>query len=323
MEDPETLQSQGPDALTVRRALNDYLREHVRENVADQGRQRTCVDHLIAFGGDDKLSSVDIPWTRAYARARREGKIGGGKRRENKVGTDATIRRELHVLVAAANHEKRWKRMTGEITVELPAEEQRGAHEVPYFERDVLAAIFAAAEAQVRACLHQLDEDLGGPDEAAAQAAYDYALELEHWIKLTYYTGSRGMAVARLHAEQIRLGNRTINLQKPGQRTTKKRRPIVPIFDEILPICVQRVAKHPTGPIFRTVKFYRPFMRLCRSLDLPEPHHPHMLRHSRATHLLQDGKKLYPVAGLLGDTLKTTETIYGHHSPEELMRDLQ
>jgi integrase len=39
---------------------------------------------------------------------------------------------------------------------------------------------------------------------------------------------------------------------------------------------------------------------------------PHVIRHTRATHMLQDGVDIYAVAKLLGDTIRTVETIYGH-----------
>ncbi len=45
---------------------------------------------------------------------------------------------------------------------------------------------------------------------------------------------------------------------------------------------------------------------------------PHVLRHTRATHLLQDRKSPWAVANLLGDTVKTVLDVYGHHCPDFL-----
>ena len=52
--------------------------------------------------------------------------------------------------------------------------------------------------------------------------------------------------------------------------------------------------------------------------DLGVEGHPHLLRHSRATHMLMDGDSPYKVAKLLGDTLATVERVYGHSDPEFL-----
>jgi integrase len=40
--------------------------------------------------------------------------------------------------------------------------------------------------------------------------------------------------------------------------------------------------------------------------------HPHRLRHSYATHLLEDGVPIHHVAELLGDTVATVEGTYSH-----------
>ena len=66
----------------------------------------------------------------------------------------------------------------------------------------------------------------------------------------------------------------------------------------------------------KPAKFYQPFQALMRSLNMPEKAFPHILRHSRATHLLQDGVSIYEVAKLLGDTIATVERVYGHHAPD-------
>ena len=141
-------------------------------------------------------------------------------------------------------------------------------------------------------------------------------------MRITYYVAARRRSVEDLLGSQVNLFRRQIVLATPGKTRTKKRQPIVPIFDEIVPDIAALVAENPLGRLFTCSSFYRPFMALCRSLDLPEPHHPHMLRHSRATHLLQDGKQIWDVAGLLGDTVVTVQNTYGHHSPNELRAKL-
>ena len=65
-------------------------------------------------------------------------------------------------------------------------------------------------------------------------------------------------------------------------------------------------------------KMYRPFRELMEGLGLPQKANPHVMRHSRATHLLLAGVPLYDVAKLLGDTVATVERVYGHHSPDYL-----
>lgn len=292
MEDPSTLQSQGPQALTVERALNDYLREHVATKVTDKYRQQKAADHLIAFFGNEPISDIDIPSSRRYVQARLAGTVGGGKHRKSGIGALSTIRREMGVLTAAANHARKWKRLTVMPIVERPIEEQHDEGQ-PYFDADVVVRLISTATG-----------------------------ELRHFIKLAYYTGARRASIEELTAEQCRLFNRQIILATPGKARTKKRQPIVPIFDEIVPDVAALLDVRPNGRLFNGADFYGRFMNLCRSMDLPEPHHPHMLRHSRATHLLQAGKDIWDVAKLLGDTVAQVEKTYGHHSPDMLRKKL-
>jgi integrase len=68
--------------------------------------------------------------------------------------------------------------------------------------------------------------------------------------------------------------------------------------------------------------FYTPFNRHLKRLGLAAKGFPHILRHTRATHLLQAGVPIYDVAKLLGDTIATVERVYGHHSCESLGKKL-
>lgn len=278
------------EGLTVAVALDQYILEHVRRNCADGGRQEIIAEHLIAFFGGTLLSDIDIPMSRAYAAARRAGEIGGGGRKKTKVGSDSTIRRELTVLVAAANHARRWKRISADKmpSVELPPE---STGETPYLTPSELDLVLGAAEGH-----------------------------LYRFIRLAYWTAGRRKSVETLRASQIDWTGRRINLRKPGERVTKKRRAIVPLYDDLVPDVQWLLANGDGDRLFGGRSMYRPYKTLCEDVGLSHKSHPHVLRHSRATHLLQKGVSIYDVAKLLGDTVTTVERTYGHHSSEYLMQ---
>ena len=280
--------------VTVKVALDDYRREHVAAHVVDQARAEDAIAHLKAWFKDELLKDVDIPASRAYADARRMGLIGGGKRRKSAEGADSTIRRELVVLRAAAGHALRWKRITASEmpSIEMPRETPR--EEVWLTQAEFLVARTAAAGA------------------------------LRDFIDVAYYTAARRASVERLTRFQVDLANSRINLSSPNesanQRRSVKRRPVVPIDPEIRPT-VERLmtANKDSEWLFGTPRsMYRAFKGHMTKLELGAKSNPHILRHSRATHLLQAGVDIYSVARLLGDTVATVERVYGHHSPDYL-----
>ena len=286
--------------ITVSEALDDYLEEHVAKNCAAERRQRQIAVHLKAFFGDRPLEDVDVPLSQAYAEARATGMIGGGARRTNKVGSNGTIRRELNALVAASNDAIWMKRAPKgwAIHVDLPPEKRLGPDdEAPYYSREELDEIMAAADA---------DEQLG------------------LFVKLLYYTGARKNSIQELTRGQIRVPQKRIILQMPGKRTTKKRQPIVPILKVMEPPVKRLLEIGGKHRLFSVADFYRPYRELCEKVGIDETRrHPHIMRHTRATHLLQDGKSMYDVAKLLGDTFATIERVYGHHSHDHLASALE
>lgn len=292
--------------LTVSQALDDYLEEHVDQHCAAGDRQHDAAAHLKEFFGDRALEAVDVPLSQEYARARLSGQIGGGKRRTNKKAAPATVRRELNVLTAAANHAKWMKRTTATISVDLPPERRLGPDdEAPYYSRDELDAIFARAE------------EVGG--------------EIEPFVRLLYYTGARRRSIEALTRDQVKMREKRILLQQPGKKATKKRQPIVPIFRKMEPTLRALLDGDRTGRLFECADFYRPYRDLIASVEVGHNkrqiedgrRHPHIMRHTRATHLLQDGKSIYDVAKLLGDTIATVERVYGHHSADHLANRLE
>jgi integrase len=277
--------AQGPqifapsDGLSVGRALDDYLREHVHRQCVAVARQAIGIRHLKTWFGATMLRDIDVPSCLAYFDHRTSESIAA-----------ATIRRELNILAAAARHAAKRKRipLTEMPTFEMPAEPPA---KMEWLARDELDRLLAAAEGKLR-----------------------------DFIVIAYYTAGRRDSVERLTKSQIDLRNSRINLTHPDetalQRRSKKRRPVVPIDPLMRPTLERRMLETEGEALFGNTEFYRPFMRLMRQLGLKGS--PHVLRHSRATHLLQAGVSIYNVARLLGDTMATVERVYGHHSADYL-----
>ncbi|MBN8997741.1 MAG: site-specific integrase [Rhizobiales bacterium] len=295
--------------LTVSQALKHYTNEHVMPNCADWRRQVDAMKHLEAFFGARAISDVDVPLSRRYIDLRRT-QPGKGKvvrepwpnkpewTRRVKIETtteDSTIRRELTVLMAAANHARKMKRIRELPVLDRPDDKRIGQdEEAPYYTAGELQAL--------------LDQSEG---------------ELHYFIDLAYWTGARRASIEELTRPQVKWDQRQIHLQKPGKKATKKRQPIVPILPEMeSSLKVLWAASEGRERLFTVSDFFVSFRRLCERLGMADRSHPHCLRHTRASHLLQKGVSIFTVAKLLGDTVATIERVYGHHAQGKMAEEL-
>ncbi len=293
--------------LGVTAALDQYLLEHVALKVVARARVEGMVRLLKQWFKDTPLDEVDIPACRAYAAARRDGILlapmrasdGGG--RGGKPVSDSTARKELAVLRAAAGHAARWRRIgptakppTPMPSIELPS---GGAPRIVFLSRPELARVIDAAEGR-----------------------------LKDFIQVLYFTAARRRSVERLTRFQIDLRAGTINLTSPtesdNERRSKKRRPVVPIDSKIRPIIERRYAESQAANVEwlwgDNREMYQTFRAHMIALGLADKSFPHVLRHSRASHLMQAGVPIFHVAKLLGDTVSTVDRVYGHLAPADL-----
>lgn len=276
--------------LTVAKLLDQYELEHVNVKVADKTRQLNAMVHLRAFFGSTQVKDIDIPASRGYAAARRAGAIGGGRRHsgDRAKGSDSTIRRELNVLVAAISHARKWKRLNGadpvvELTEGAPPDDAK------WLTRDEVKALHATATGAIK-----------------------------DFVTLAYYTAARRAAIETLRVDQVNLATGRINFRPAGAAVTKKRRALQAIHPATKTTLERLVREAQDGWLFGpSVDFYRAYREAARAAGIEDERaHPHVLRHSRATHLLMDGRPPYAVAQLLGDTLTTVLRVYGHHCPD-------
>lgn len=285
--------------------LDQYLTEHVEKKVVDAKRAGIAVRHLKEHFKAVPAKSIDIPSCRAYADLRRMGAIGSrGNRGDRPIlsASDSTIRRELGVLVAAIGHAVAWKRLTkaDAPTIELTEAAEPKARWLTHGELTTL-----------RAKAREWADNPGG-----------VYTRIPAFIDLCYYTASRRGAIERLTWFQVKFDEGIIHLAKPGERKTKKRRPTVPIDPALLPtLKALDEAKTNEWVLGAGTELYHSFCDVAKAAGL-EGVSPHVLRHSRATHLLHAGKNLWDVAQLLGDTVATVERVYGHACVEHMKRVL-
>lgn len=275
--------------LNCRIVLDQYFHEHIAKKAVARRRFEECQANLNGFFADTPIGHVDIPLCREY-----------GDHREGV--TDSTVRRELGVLQAAANHALKWRRIKsdGLPSIELPPE---GAPRRVWLFKEELAILLENAASSDR--------------------------RVFRFLQLAYHTASRKAAIESLTWDQIDFQTRRLNLQASGAPVTKKRRPIVPISEvmaEELSIMKTTAVNQwvladnrDIRPAFDRVAAaagleYLPTKGLREAGRLT----PHILRHSRATHLLQANKSPWTVANLLGDSLQTVLRIYGHACPDYL-----
>ena len=276
-----------PEVLTVEGVIRAYMEEHVAADgsrVADPERARYCAAMLSRGLGTSRVSDLSIPVVRQYRQRRTAGDL---RNAHGANASDETVRRELSLLTAALNHAVRWKRLppTGVPYIELPPKSEP---RMRWLTKDELAALWRCAGPRARL-----------------------------FARIAYYTAARRRAVETLQVDQVDLGRHLIYFGSSG---TKKRRGAVPLYEPIAVEVAEACRLHgPAGFVLEHDGAIRTaFENAARRAGLGPDVTPHVLRHSRATHMLQDGEPIWKVAGLLHDTVETIERVYGHHCPEYL-----
>jgi site-specific recombinase XerD len=133
-------------------------------------------------------------------------------------------------------------------------------------------------------------------------------------ITVLYSTGLRISELLSLKGKDVDLSNMVITVKGKGGKY--RRVPMVKICAEVL----GKYIKGPEDRLFNISRFkaYRLIRKTFEKIAKFSGVHPHTLRHSFATHLLERGADLKTVQELLGHSNLSTTQIYTKVSPQHL-----
>lgn len=269
-----------PSELLITDVLADYAEEIGTKAMASD-RIAYAIVPLTDFWEGRLIGNVTRQTCEAYRNWRKR--------------SNGTVRRELGVLRAAINHAHKEGRLTRTVHVQLPA---RPEPKDRWLTKGEAAALLRAALRSTKARLY-----------------------LPLFIVIALHTGARKDAILKLRWSQVDLQGGRIDWNPVGRRRTKKQRPRARIPSKLLPHLRRARLRgsdlgfviHNNGRPVGDPK--RAFKAACRRAGL-EDVSPHVLRHTRATWGMQAGADKWELAGFLGMTTETLETVYGHHHPD-------
>jgi integrase len=269
--------AEGPNPLLAD-VLAAYAEEHIAHVVSGK-HILYDIGHLNRWWGKKRVTDVSAASTRAYAAGRNAG---------------ASARRELAFLNAAIQH---WKAnhapMMPTPKIKLPPK--------PQPRQDFMTRSEAARFLWV-----------------ARRTPH-----LARFFLIGWYTGSRRSVITGLKWSMVNLETGIMQRKERGAVRTKKRNPPVRLGARIHAHLRRwaRLDDRKTEYVvhYRGNKIDRPvrsWERTRKAAKLPVYVVPHILRHSRATHMLKAGVPIWDAAAALGMSVKVLADVYGHHAPD-------
>jgi integrase len=301
------------DVLNIYLADQQKLGKQSPENLKKVGQRML---RLAQFWGDKTLADVNGNSCRAYTKWRvgQPWKVCRPQSTGNpaRLVSSAVARRELEEMKAAINHHIREGLCSEVVSVVLP-EKPKPRQE--WLTRDQVARILKAAWRN-----QQVKE--GVPLRYTGR-------HIARAILVGLYTGTRHAAISGASFQpaigrgHIDLKNGLFYRRAQGARETKKRQTPVRLHPRLLAhmrrwdrlgLCKHAVVEWNGRPI---KSFGKGFARAVAAAGL-DPHRitPHVLRHTAATWMMQNGADMWDAAGFLGMTVQMLEHVYGHHHPK-------
>lgn len=287
-----------PSQILIADVLNLYATDKVPKHARpDETAMR--IDALSRYFGEKTLSEINGKTCRAYVTYR---------------GKEQAARRELEDLRAAINYHRNQGYCSEIVAIELP---ERSPSRERWLTRDEAARLIWAAWTY-------REVQKGKPTGRRSRK------HVAKFILVSLYTGTRSSAVCSAALSQmdarswIDLDHGVFYRRPSGQRETKKRQPPCRISLKLLAHLRrwkgngQAFAVEFNGEPVCSVR--KAFAQAIKDAGLDGRVTPHVLRHTAATWMMQNGANPWDAADYLGMTEETLRRVYGHHHPEHQER---
>lgn len=321
-----------PDQAAKNILVTDVLTIYAEDVVPNQARPEKCDQRLMqlaAWWQGKTLADVSGKTCRAYVKWRtsQPWKSSKPEKTGNKprMVTEAGARRELEDLQAAVNHHRREGYTREVVEVTLPAKSQA---KVRWLTRDEAARLLWTCwrTREVQTVHRGIRKG-----EKVETAKYPWR-HLVPFILTGLYTGSRSKAISKAaFAEEegfsfVDLNAGLFYRLAVGAKETNKRQPPVRLPRKLQAFMQRWAEQERTDGSARAyvVEFNgepvgevnKGFAAAVEAAGLGPDVTPHVLRHTCATWLMQNGADMWDAAGFLGMSVTILERVYGHHHPD-------
>lgn len=286
---------------TISECLDLWYNQWIVGRVITENRYPSIINNLNAYFSNKRISEVTRVDSQNYITLRRKGDIGQCP------ASNGTIRLELQRLRACYKFmreivEPKEQRIPKDnfAYVELPPESLPRDRVLDKEELDILR----------EACVT--------PITGRGRYRSNRISRVGRFIMIAMETAQRKSAIVELTWDQIDFTNNRIVFNKPGRAQTKKKRPTIPISPKLRPFLeIVKSESINDYVLDKDTGVYEAVVSFAKKLNI-EGVHPHVFRHTWATHAVMRGVSLNKIAQFLGDRVKTIEDNYAHLQPDYL-----
>ncbi len=278
---------------TLANAFKLYIEQH-GPTVASPETLDHVAKKLTVWFGDKRLVDISRKDVEAFTQARLNGEHGWRKVKAGTVRKELTILRAVFNFMVERVEPKEYRVSVADLAyVPLPPRPPSRNRVLTDNELDVVRRACAPVDGE------RLDR-------------------ISRYMWLLMETGARSEALRTLKWDQVDMKRKLIHLNPWGRNQTNKRRPIVPISDDLFPILERAFAEKQKDYVLDHGGQIRKSMeRFCERHRLHGVT-AHTFRHTLATRMAQAGVEMRDIAAMLGDSIATVEKNYLHLSPQYL-----